>query len=152
MINYKQLWDKIIKDLDNDDIVLEIKILNTNIQDWINLLEILHKNFANIIFQKNFNEIDRLNIDDFPQSGDDIMKCLSLDFTFFNLTLSLYVVEEIEFFSNSIITLEADKTESLFVFCETISNYLSKDIYIFCEASNNYSLFYDPNRNVWNQG
>lgn len=59
--------DKIIKDLDNDDIVLEIKILNTNIQDWINLLEILHRNFANIIFQKNFNEIDRLNVDYFPQ-------------------------------------------------------------------------------------
>ncbi|WP_284460874.1 hypothetical protein [Chryseobacterium sp.] len=150
MTSYKRLWDEIINDLDNDDIVLEIRILNTNIQDWKNLLKILHRNFANIIFQKNFNEIDRLNVDDFPQSDDDIMKCLSLNFTFFNLTLSLYVLEEIEFFSNSIITLEADKTEYLFVFCETISNYLSKDIYIFCEASNNYSLFFDSNSNVWN--
>lgn len=102
MTNYKQLWSKIIEDLNNDDIVLEIKILNTNIQDWKNLLKILHENFANIIFQNNFSinldEIDRLSIDDFPQADDDIMKCLSLDFTFFNLTLSLYILEEIEFF------------------------------------------------------
>lgn len=153
MTNYKQLWDKIVKDLNNDDIVLEIKILNTDIQDWRNIFKILYEKYFNIIFDSNIsvklNEIDKLNINIFPQSDNDTMESLSLNFRHFNLTLSLYILEEIEFFSDSIITLNSNNMESLFSFCEIISLDLSKNMYIYCEGSDYPSIYYNPNNKLW---
>ncbi|WBV55720.1 hypothetical protein PFY10_15975 [Chryseobacterium daecheongense] len=147
MTNYKQLWNKIIKDLDNDDIVIEVKVLNTRIQDWKNLLKFLHDRFSNIIFDDNISS--EINANSFPKSDNDTIKSLSLSFNYFNLTLSLYTIEEIEFFSDSVIKLNANNIEPLFSFCEMVSHTLSKNIYIYCEASDHRSLYYNHYNKLW---
>jgi len=150
MTNYKQLWNKINEDLDNDDIVLEVKILNTNVEDWKNILKILYEKFLNQIFNNNISiGINEINSNSFPKSDNDIIESLSLSFNYFNLTLSLYILEEIEFFSDSVIRLNANNIKPLFLFCEVISCDLSKNVYIFCESYNHPSLCYNYNNKLW---
>lgn len=150
MKNYKLLWNKILTDLNNDDIVLEIKILKTNIQDWNNLLNIIYTDFYNIIDYDNIcGKTCVLDIDDFSKTENDIMKYMVLDFSFFKLTLSLYTIEVIEFFSDSVVVLKTDNVKPLFLFCETISNRISRNIYVYCEGYNQYSIFYNPSAKAW---
>ncbi|WP_299176297.1 hypothetical protein [uncultured Chryseobacterium sp.] len=153
MTNYKQLWDKILKDINDDDIVLEIKISNTDIQDWNNILNLIYENFSMLIdFDNtsiNLDEIKNLSLNYFPSSENDVMKYLTLNFKYFNLILTLYDLEQIEFFTDSVIKLKIDDIKSLFLFCESISESLSKNIGIYCEGYREYSILYNSKTSSW---
>jgi len=153
MTDYKLLWNKIFKDLNNDDIVLEIKILDTNIEDWENTLILLNNKFSTIINNDktsiDISQTYNLDVHSFPKTEKDTIENISLSFNHFDLTLTLYTIEEIEFFSDSVVKLKAEEMSSLFAFCEEISNNLLKNIYIYCEGYEKYSAYFNPDNKMW---
>lgn len=147
MINIKNIeliWNKLINDLDGDDIVLEIKILSTTIGDYNNLLRSLSAFYTFPIKYTlgGKNEILPLMIDD-KFFDDDRIKDLKIDLGKITLTNSFFEINEIEFYTNSVLNLNIRDVVTLFAFIEWLGEIIKREVLIFIESWTTPSVSYD---------
>lgn len=134
MDTYNKLWDKILIDLDGDDIVLEIKIFDTVVDDWKIMIDVLKKNFSDSIRFVNFNLDTHLSDSVFEDSINNNLKSIIVDLEGVSCIFTIIEADEIEFFTSSVVNLDYNQINQLFSLSEKISNELNKELYIYCEA------------------
>ncbi|WP_312922872.1 hypothetical protein [Empedobacter brevis] len=129
MDTYKKVWRKIIQDLENDDIIIEINIENIILKDWNTILSLI-KNYYN----SNITICIPISLADFPKLDKDDIQSVKINFKRFEINLDLFDPIKMNFYTDSIINLTVEDILPLFRFCEDISNSIEKKIYIYCEG------------------
>lgn len=136
-----------LDDLEGDDIVIESKYFSTNINDWNMVIRYLMKNYdkniLSTINESDFLNTERIEEDFFSSSPNHIMNGIIFDFNYFKLNLTFYLLNEIEFFTTSVVNLSFSEIKPFFKLIEELSNVLNKNAYFFIENSNQSSIEYN---------
>jgi hypothetical protein len=136
-MNVKEiLYSKVKAGLEGDDIILEIKILNTRIEDWNQFIQIVKGKYAIKCF--GVKTIPKNGIIDesfFPQPPDYENNEFKIYFSAFRLLIIFYEVDTIEIFTDSVVRLSLEELSPLFEFIEYLGSNMKKDIPVYVEST-----------------
>lgn len=130
-------WNIIRQDLEGGDLVMDIRIHNTTLNDWKFILSFIQKNWKGEILNQRHTKslFETLSIDNFSKSEEDILQTIVLEYQEIKLMLPLFEVEEIEFFTNDVYDVNFESIEVIFNFFKQLSIGLEKEIKIYVENS-----------------
>lgn len=140
----KMIWSKLINDLDNDDIVLEIKVSGTTVDDYNKLLKAL--TYTSDIFSLDYfyaGEKERLPAfieDNF--FNEESIREIKINLKNIILSNAFFEADEIEFYTNSVLKLSYQESSDLFDFIEWLGKFIDRKVSIFVESNSKPSLSY----------
>lgn len=153
MINIKNIgliWSKLITDLDEEDIVLEVKLLNTTIEDYNKLLKHI-KNFHAFPMEYTYGGKKQM----IPQSinniffDDDSAKELKVNLGRLTISNSFFESNEIEFYTDSVLNLNSQDVVNFFSFIEWIGEVMEMKVLIFIQSYRSPSVTYNFKKKLY---
>lgn len=130
------LYNKVKIGLEGDDIILEIKIFNTQIEDWNQFIRTVKGKYT--IESFGVKKIPPTGIIDesfFPLPPDYEFSGIKVYFEYFRISIEFYEIETIEIFTDSVVRLSMEELSPLFEFIEYVGNNTNKDIEVYVEST-----------------
>ncbi len=141
------IWKKVIEDMEDEDVVLELKVLDTKINDYNKLLKFVLRHLTNFdyLFEGKSENLPESITGKYFESEKTRELKINLSDNL-NVYCGFNEEEQIEFFTDSVLRLKAEESTPLFEFVEDLGNILDKDVSVFVEAYPRPSFKYDFDR------
>ncbi|MCD9019640.1 hypothetical protein [Parachryseolinea silvisoli] len=137
-------WAEIIRDMEGDDIVLEVRVEDVNMDKQNAFFNFLHiKNYnARYFYAGNETKLPSAVDSEAFLNGES--KEVIVDLLTCELHYYLNSVEEMEFYTNSIIHLNHDEAAPLFDFMQELGRFINSRISLYIESYPKPSYVFDP--------
>ncbi|WP_040495301.1 hypothetical protein [Fulvivirga imtechensis] len=145
-ITISEKWAEIIGDMEGDDIVLEIRVASADLDKQNALLKLLKTKKYNVKYFFAGQEMDLPSTVGFETFLSDESKEVIIDLRTCKLYYYFNAVNEMEFYTDSVLHLSDREAATLFEFIHQLGNFMHSKIYLYIESYPRYSYVFDPTK------
>lgn len=146
-----KIWNTISNEMLDDGLVCDIKIRNTNLDDWIQFFSLVAQNLPHKhSIGKSLTELPTIIKNDFFQT--DELHWLQISIGNFTVECPILDSEMIELHTDPSSIVETDQLELLFEFLRELGSKIGKQIEISAEAAPMPALLFLPNIDKFTPG
>ena len=145
-ITVSEKWAEIIRDMEGDDIVLEMRVVNADLEKQNALLKFLRDKHYNVKYFYAGQEMSLPSTVDVEIFLSDKSKEVVIDLLTCKLYYYFNAVDEMEFYTDSVIGLNDREAAPLFEFIHQLGSFIHSKIHLYIESYPKYSYAFDPNK------
>lgn len=143
-ISISDIWSDIQASMEGDDIILEIRVLEVDLKTQNSFLEFLYKQSYNVKYffagvQSNLPSMIENDAFLGESSGEFIIDLGTCELRYY-----LNSMDEMEFYTNSVIQLNDSEIISLFEFIHKLGEFIQRRIALYIESYPEHNYVFDP--------
>ncbi|MBL0740109.1 hypothetical protein [Chryseolinea lacunae] len=147
-MNISEKWGEIIRDMEGDDTVLEIKVTDAGLDKQNALLKFLTSKKCDVKYFYAGQEKDlptTVGLGSFLSSESEE---IVIDLLTCKLYYHFNAVNEMEFYTDSVLHLNDKEAAPIFEFIHQLGSFINSKIHLHIESYPNDSYAFDPNQDT----